>query len=78
MGGGYVNTELRQMTDNRLFDYIDFLTFDDKLPLLHILKGEELIRTLYRNNEGEIVSVNFDSTANFKFAEIATQIMMDY
>ncbi len=73
MGGGYVNTELRQMTDNRLFDYIDFLTFDDgELPLLRILKGEELIRTLYRNNEGEIVSVDFDSTANFKFAEIAT------
>jgi len=73
MGGGYVNTELRQMTDNRLFDYIDFFTFDDgELPLLRILKGEELIRTLYRNNEGEIVSVNFDSTANFKFAEIAT------
>jgi len=34
MGGGYVNTELRQLSDERLFRYIDFLTFDDgELPL---------------------------------------------
>jgi hypothetical protein len=34
MGGGYVNTELRQLSDIRLFNYLDFLTFDDgELPL---------------------------------------------
>lgn len=40
VGGGYVNTELRQLTDARLFDYLDFLTFDDgELPLERLLKG---------------------------------------
>jgi len=39
-GGGYVNTELRLIKDKRLFDYIDFLTFDDgELPLLNIIKN---------------------------------------
>ncbi|HJV77256.1 MAG TPA: radical SAM protein [Paludibacter sp.] len=73
MGGGYVNTELRNLTDLTIFDYIDFLTFDDgELPLLRLLTGGELIRTLYRNKEGEIVRVNFDSKENIKFAENGT------
>jgi len=39
MGGGYVNTELRQLKDSRLFQYIDFLTFDDgELPLERLVK----------------------------------------
>lgn len=38
MGGGYVNTELRQLKDVRLFDYLDFLTFDDgELPLERLI-----------------------------------------
>ncbi len=40
MGGGYVNTELRQLSDPRLFNYLDFLTFDDgELPLERLVKG---------------------------------------
>jgi len=40
LGGGYVNTELRQLKDARLFKYIDFLTFDDgELPLERLVKG---------------------------------------
>lgn len=71
MGGGYVNTELRQLTDPQIFNYIDFLCFDDgELPLLRILSAEEMIRTLYRNESGEIVRINFDSHLNIKFAEL--------
>ncbi|MGQ9660935.1 MAG: B12-binding domain-containing radical SAM protein [Kiritimatiellia bacterium] len=55
-GGGYVNTELRHVNDPRLFDYFDFLTYDDgELPLLQIVKyvaglipSEGLIRTKMR------------------------------
>jgi len=40
MGGGYVNTELRQIKDTRFFDYFDFLTFDDgELPIERLAKG---------------------------------------
>ncbi len=35
LGGGYVNTELRELRDLRLFDRVDALVFDDgELPLL--------------------------------------------
>lgn len=47
MGGGYVNTELRQITDTTIFKYIDYLTFDDgEVPLLRIIKEENLIRCI--------------------------------
>ena len=73
MGGGYVNTELRSLTDPKLFDYIDFLTYDDgELPLLRLIKGGEMIRTLYRNEQGNIQRINFDSTENIPFAECGT------
>ncbi|HZK69193.1 MAG TPA: radical SAM protein [Paludibacter sp.] len=71
LGGGYVNTELRSISDSTIFDYTDYITFDDgELPLLRLLTGGELIRTLYRSETGEIVRVNFDSKENVKFAEI--------
>jgi hypothetical protein len=70
MGGGYVNTELRSISDPKLFDYTDYLLYDDgELPLLRLLSGAELIRTIYRSESGEIVSANFDSRENLKFAE---------
>jgi radical SAM superfamily enzyme YgiQ (UPF0313 family) len=38
LGGGYVNTELRQLTDPRVFDVCDFITLDDgERPLLALL-----------------------------------------
>ena len=39
MGGGYVNTELREVTEPRLFDYVDFVTLDSgERPLLALLQ----------------------------------------
>ncbi len=73
LGGGYVNTELRSISDSTIFDYTDYITFDDgELPLLRLLTGGELIRTLYRSETGEMVRINFDSKENVKFAEIGT------
>ena len=73
MGGGYVNTELRSLTDPALFDFIDYLVFDDgELPLLRIMDGGELIRTLYRDDADAIIRVNFDNKENIPFAESGT------
>ena len=72
-GGGYVNTELRGLNDPTIFDYIDFITFDDgELPLLRLLYGGDLVRTLYRDGSGTIVRDNFDSKENIKFSESGT------
>ena len=54
LGGGFVNTEWRQMSDRRIFDYCDYITFDDgELPLLRIaehlegrLTADQLVRTV--------------------------------
>lgn len=73
-GGGFVNTELRDVSDARFFENIDFLLFDDgELPLQSVgkfLKGEvkrkELIRAKYVEdgvvcnsvNQTEVVAFN--------------------
>jgi hypothetical protein len=39
LGGGYVNTELRSVHDERLFDYIDFVCLDDgEMPLTALIE----------------------------------------
>ena len=56
LGGGYVNTELRELADPRLFDYVDYVTLDDgQQPLALILDhvqgkvGDDgLLRTFVR------------------------------
>ncbi len=59
LGGGFVNTELRQLQDPRVFDYVDFITLDDgERPLLslieHLRSGGSprapLFRTLVRQH----------------------------
>ena len=56
MGGGYPNTELRELQDPRVFKYVDYITLDDgELPILRILekdtgKDVELQRTFIQEN----------------------------
>ena len=75
MGGGYVNTELRYLSDIRLFDFVDYLIFDDgEIPLSNLLsniinnKDELLIRT-WQKIDNEIVKWNFESKINHSFNE---------
>ena len=73
LGGGYINTELRNLTDPKIFDYTDYILFDDgELPLLRLLTGGELIRTIYRSEKNEIIRLNFDSKENIPFSKIGT------
>jgi len=73
MGGGYPNTELRQLKEPRFFDYIDYLTLDDgEGPWLRLLEyfAEDandkeghasslpFQRTFLRDELGEVVYVN--------------------
>jgi len=62
LGGGYVNTELRELTEPRIFDYVDFISLDSgERPLLNILEyldgkrsAERLMRTFVRNATGQV------------------------
>jgi radical SAM superfamily enzyme YgiQ (UPF0313 family) len=63
LGGGYVNTELRELADPRVFDDVDFITLDDgEAPLLALVdflkSGRDprapLLRTMLRE-DGRVV-----------------------
>ncbi len=58
MGGGYPNTELRDIKEPRFFDYIDFLTLDDGegpwLRLLSAISWQPLATSLSANEAGGI------------------------
>lgn len=75
-GGGYVNTELRKLSDKRIFDFVDFITYDDgELPLLQILNNlennsnKEWIRTLTIEN-GELVYLDNAVNNIFPFKDL--------
>ena len=67
LGGGYVNTELRELTEPRLFDYVDFISLDSgERPLLNILEHldgkrsvERLVHTFVRNAAGQVQYMNW-------------------
>lgn len=73
-GGGYVNTELRYMVDTKVFDYVDYILFDDgELPFLRLLQAKqgkdvELIRTKVLSGT-DVKSNNWESRENIPFAE---------
>jgi hypothetical protein len=52
MGGGYVNTELRELAEPRVFDFVDYVTLDagerPLLALLEHLQGQRGVQRLVR------------------------------
>jgi len=69
LGGGYVNTELRELGEPRVFDTFDYVTFDDgEIPLLRIVESlarPEAPASLVRTRtcqDGRVILSN-DSTA---------------
>ena len=78
LGGGFVNTELRELAEPRVFDHFDYVTLDSGerplLALLEHLRGERgrqrLVRTFVRNN-GQVQYINM-MEADIAFAELCT------
>jgi radical SAM superfamily enzyme YgiQ (UPF0313 family) len=66
LGGGYVNTELRELTEPKVFDYLDFITLDDgERPFLSLLRmiedkadSSELLRTFVREKNRVVLKTN--------------------
>jgi len=54
LGGGYINTELRELTDPAIFDMVDYITLDSgMLPLRRLAEGVapvHFVRTFVREN----------------------------
>jgi hypothetical protein len=76
-GGGYVNTELRELSEPAVFNYLDFVTLDDgERPLLNILeflegkkKVEELTRTFIKTGN-DVRYINSEKEGSVSQKEI--------
>ncbi|MCF8321229.1 MAG: radical SAM protein [Flavobacterium sp.] len=78
MGGGFPNTELRSLSDKRVFEFFDFITLDDgELPLQLLIENlntkvsGEFKRTFLLEN-GEVVYKNNTTKSDYKQAEVGT------
>ena len=79
LGGGYVNTELRELAEPRLFDFVDFVTLDSGerplLCLIEYLQGkrgpQRLVRTFTRNAEGTVQYTNW-AEPDVPFGDVGT------
>jgi radical SAM superfamily enzyme YgiQ (UPF0313 family) len=79
LGGGFVNTELRELSDARVFDYVDFITLDaGERPVLAIVEhlqgqrsADRLVRTYIKNEAGQVERINWPEP-DIPFEEIGT------
>ena len=80
LGGGFVNTELRELKEPRLFDFVDYVTLDaGERPLLSLIEhlqgqrsAQRLVRTFVRDAaSGEVRYINM-MEADIAFAEVGT------
>lgn len=77
LGGGYANTELRRISDPRVFDYVDFIALDDgERPLLSIVEHLEglrpvtaLCRTFHREG-GRVLFAHDAALQDFPMGEL--------
>ena len=77
MGGGFPNTELRSLTDSRVFEFFDFISLDDgelPLELIHqyFLNGEGELKRTFILEEGQVVYKNDSSRPDYKQQNVGT------
>ncbi|MEO6831347.1 MAG: B12-binding domain-containing radical SAM protein [Chitinophagaceae bacterium] len=79
MGGGYPNTELRSLSEPRVFDFVDFMTMDDgEAPIENLLSFvdgelplEGLKRTFIRQGNN-VVFVNNADCSDYRQGQVGT------
>ena len=80
MGGGFVNTELRNLSEPRLFDYVDYITLDaGERPLLALLahlqgqrSAQRLVRTFVRDADSPLVRYVNWAEPDVAFEDVGT------
>ncbi len=78
MGGGFPNTELRELKDKRVFEFFDFITLDDgELPIQLIIDNIQVIidkeyKRTFLLEEGDVVYKNNTAKSDYKQSEVGT------
>jgi hypothetical protein len=77
-GGGFPNTELRSLSDARVFEFFDFITLDDgEAPIEVIIENEQLtIDKKYKRTflleDGKVVYKNNSVKQDYKQSQVGT------
>ena len=79
MGGGFANTELRSLSDARVFEFFDFITLDDgEAPfenLIEHIEGKRPVELLKRTLtliNGKVEYINNSFIKDYKQADVGT------
>ena len=79
MGGGFANTELRSLSDPRVFEFFDFITLDDgEAPIEHLIEyvaGKrpiELLKRTFALLNGKVEYLNHSLNRDYKQADTGT------
>jgi hypothetical protein len=85
MGGGYVNTELRSLLEERVFEFVDYITLDDgEAPIWHLYEyfaGERPVTGLKRTfalNKGVVQYYNGSTELDVPQQEVGTPDYGDF
>ena len=78
-GGGFANTELRDIKDVPVFKFIDFITLDDgEAPIENLLKfivgeiGQQDLKRTFLLENNQIIYINNSSCTDYKQHEVGT------
>ncbi len=79
MGGGFVNTELRSVSDARVFEFYDFITLDDgEAPLENLvafIEGKTTVESLKRTFllvDNKVTYTNNKAIPDYKQGQVGT------
>ena len=86
MGGGFPNTELRSLSDARVFEFIDFITLDDgEMPIEELINavtssassraqssGEKQYKRTFLLENGKVVYKNNSPKHDYKQSQVGT------
>lgn len=79
MGGGFANTELRSLSDPRVFEFYDFITLDDGEAPLEMLidhidgkKIQQELKRCFVCNDGKVEYINNTACSDYKQGQVGT------
>jgi len=85
MGGGFANTELRSLSDPRVFEFYDFITLDDGEAPLEILlqhidgkKTKDELKRTFTLVDDKITYLNNKTSPDYKQGEVGTPDYSDF
>lgn len=79
MGGGFPNTELRSLSDARVFEFIDYITLDDgEAPIEELINAvtssavDKLYKRTFLLEDGKVVYKNNSLKHDYKQSQVGT------